>query len=263
LIDLNDVTPLRRGRIDLDAVVAALRHDAPRWVTKLFPAGRREGEEWRLANIRGDAPRKHGSCVITLTGERAGEWFDFDRNHGGGVLSTIEQATGLAGRELLEYAADLAGLGAIRCHPSGAVAKGPASTSQAAKARDDTHEIELILARSVPAAGTLVDVYLASRGLPPPACPDLFFHPDLTHWDSRSGWPAMVAVVRNSVGSPIGLHRTWLAPDGKAKAPVAKPRKMLGKVAGGSVRLAPPTSDGLLGLAGVRGGWADAWKSWL
>jgi phage/plasmid primase-like uncharacterized protein len=238
LIDLNDATPLRPGRIDLDAVVGRLRDDAGVWVPRLFPSGRREDDVWRLANIRGDAPRKQGSCVITIKGERAGEWFDFDGNQGGGVLSTIEHASGLSGRELYEFAADLAG------NPPPVAAPRPAP----AKPRDDAREIEFILSRAVPAQGTLVDTYLASRSLGPLACADLLFHPDLTHWDTKSGWPAMVAIVRDGVGAHLGLHRTWLAADGSAKASIPKNRKMLGKVAGGAVRLAEP-SGGLLGLA--------------
>ncbi len=238
MIDFNDTTPLRPDRIDLDAVVARLRDDALAWVPRLFPSGRREDDVWRLANIRGDAPRKQGSCVITLKGERAGDWFDFDGNQGGGVLSTIEHASGLAGRELFEYAADLAGRAPVKVTPRPAPAK----------PRDDAREIEFILSRAEPGQGTLVDTYLAARGLGPARCSDLLFHPDLTHWDTKSGWPAMVAMIRDGAGTPLGLHRTWLAADGAAKAPIPKNRKMLGKVAGGAVRLAGP-ADGLLGLA--------------
>ena len=238
MIDLNDITPLRPGRIDLDAVVARLRDDAGTWVPRLFPSGRREEDIWRLANIRGDAPRKQGSCVITLKGERAGEWYDFDGNQGGGVLSTIENASGLSGRELFEFAADLAG------NPPSVAAPRPAP----AKPRDDAREIEFILSHAVPAQGTLVDAYLAARGLGPVGSADLLFHPDLTHWDTKSGWPAMVAVVRDAAGTRVALHRTWLAADGSAKASIPKNRKMLGKVTGGAVRLAEP-AGGLLGLA--------------
>ena len=74
-----------------------------------FPNGRRNGDEWRLANIGGDTPRKNGSCVITLRGEHAGDWIDFDTGEGGGPLSTLDHATGLTGRALFDYAAELAG----------------------------------------------------------------------------------------------------------------------------------------------------------
>ena len=49
-------------------------------------------------------------------------------------------------------------------------------------------------------------------------------------------------------GEPTGgIHRTFLLDDGSAKAPPGK--KMLGPVAGGSVRLFPMTPDGHLGIA--------------
>ena len=61
MFDFNDVQPLRAERPvrhDLDLIVRRLRDTAESWVPRLFPNGRRVGDEWRLANIRGDAPRK-------------------------------------------------------------------------------------------------------------------------------------------------------------------------------------------------------------
>ena len=107
MIDLSEIRPLgpAPAHYDLDAVIAGLRATAASWVPQHFPNGRREGGEWRLADISGRAPRKQGSCVIALEGERAGDWIDFDDNQGGGPLSTLEHATGLTGRALIEYAA--------------------------------------------------------------------------------------------------------------------------------------------------------------
>ena len=70
MIDLN-VIDAPAVRYDLDAIVQRLRATAHAWVPGLFPNGRREGNEWRLANIHGDPPRNNGSCVIALTGEHA------------------------------------------------------------------------------------------------------------------------------------------------------------------------------------------------
>jgi hypothetical protein len=111
LIDLSAIRPLglAPAHYDLDAVVAGLRATAASWVPSHLRNGKRMGDELRLANIRGDKPRKRGSCVIALEGERAGDWIDFDDNQGGGPLSTLEHATGLTGRALIEYAAELAG----------------------------------------------------------------------------------------------------------------------------------------------------------
>ena len=87
-----------------------------------------------------------------------------------------------------------------------------------------------------PLAGSVAEVYLQSRGLRDPASPDLLFNPDLADFETRRGWPGMVAIVRDGAGAPTGgIHRTYLLDDGSGKAPPGK--KMLGAVAGGSVRL--------------------------
>ena len=235
MIDLNGVRPIGLSQVhyDLDAVVAGLRASAASWVPSHFRNGRRMGDELRLANIRGDKPRKQGSCVIALEGERAGDWIDFDDNQGGGPLSTLEHATGLTGRALIEYAAELAGSAPVNgaSHP---IAE---TLSKEQRAENTAREIELILARTVPLGGTAGETYLAGRGLQVPDTPDLLFHPDLTYWDTRTGYPALIAIVRNAAGEQIAIHRTYLAPDGSGKADVPKPRMMLGSVAGGAVRL--------------------------
>ena len=107
------------------------------------------GDELRLANIRGDKPRKQGSCVIALEGEHAGDWIDFDDNQGGGPISTLEHATGLTGRALIEYAAELAGSAPVNGvkHPIAERVGKEQRTESAAR------EIELILARAVAARG--------------------------------------------------------------------------------------------------------------
>ena len=63
MIDLNEVASIPREpvRHDLDGIVAGLRAEAATWVPTLYPNGRRVGDQWRLANIRGDAPRRNGS----------------------------------------------------------------------------------------------------------------------------------------------------------------------------------------------------------
>ena len=109
--------------------------------------------------------------------------------------------------------------------------------------QDDAKRSEIALAiwqSSRPAQGTPVETYLASRGiyLPPPDV--LRFHPGLKH-PSGGIWPAMVALVTNGVdGTPLAIHRTFLARDGGGKAPVDPQKMMLGPCRGGAVRLAVP-----------------------
>lgn len=51
-------------------------------------------------------------------------------------------------------------------------------------------------------------------------------------------YPAMVAAVQRADGELIGVHRTYLDGGGPGKAPVPTPKKSLGPVRGGAVRLA-------------------------
>jgi hypothetical protein len=87
-----------------------------------------------------------------------------------------------------------------------------------------------------PAAETLAETYLRSRGISLSLPPALRFHPRLKH-PSGGTWPAMVALVTRD-DKPVAVHRTFLSRDGKAKAPVEPQKMMLGPCRGGAVRLA-------------------------
>ncbi|MBI1778821.1 MAG: toprim domain-containing protein [Proteobacteria bacterium] len=89
-----------------------------------------------------------------------------------------------------------------------------------------------------PAGGTLVETYLASRGLRLTPSPRLRFHAGLKH-PSGGYWPAMVALVTlGSDDKPLAIHRTYIARNGGGKAPVDPQKMMLGPCRGGAVRLA-------------------------
>jgi putative DNA primase/helicase len=239
-------------RHDVDAIVAQLRATAHSWVPRLFPNGRRAGDEWRLANIKGAAPRKQGSCVIALRGPHAGDWHEFDGGVGGGPISAIAEATGLAGADLIAEAAGIAGIA-----PGAPQRRAPAAPAR--QKRDPAQEIAHILAYTTPAADTPVAAYLVQRGLALPAGADLLFHADLTHWETKTGYPAMVAQVRDRDGAVIGLHRTYLdvATGAVEKASVASPKMMLGRIAGGAVRLAELGDGDRLALSeGIESGLA-------
>ena len=104
--------------------------------------------------------------------------------------------------------------------------------------------------------------YLAGRGLDPTDVPAdaIRLHPALGYWTrSPQGqpvltgrFPALLAVVRSPDGRRLTLHRTYLRPDGRAKAPVPCPRKLLPALAGdalsgAAIRLA--TAGEVLGVA--------------
>jgi len=86
--------------------------------------------------------------------------------------------------------------------------------------------------------GTLVETYLAARGITIPIPASIRFHPGLKHGPTGLELPAMVAAVQAPDRSITGIHRTFLTMDGAKKAPVSSNKMMLGKCASGAVRLA-------------------------
>ena len=89
---------------------------------------------------------------------------------------------------------------------------------------------------SEPAHGTLADRYLTARGLPELATsPVLRFRDDMPHPEGGK-LPALVALVSDVDGRPLGIHRTYLARDG-SKARVKPTKASLGPVWSGAIRL--------------------------
>jgi len=238
MIDLNDVWRPPE-HFDLPEIRRRLAATAPEWLPGLFPNARLAADRkaLRCADLSGRAPRGEGSCVLHLKGPYAGSGFDHATGEFAAGIDLIHHATGLSDRALFAEAARLAKL------------DGPAPrTAIAASRPDHSLDIARILDTCAPLAGTPAEAYLRSRGLEDPCSPDLLYNADLTDFETARGWAGMVAIVRNGRGEPTGgIHRTFLLDDGSAKAPPGK--KMLGPVAGGSVRLFPMSADGRLGIA--------------
>ncbi len=60
----------------------------------------------------------------------------------------------------------------------------------------------------------------------------------MTSLDDRARRPALVAAITDVSGALQGVQVTLLTAHGTAKAPVATPRRVIGKLMGGTVRLA-------------------------
>jgi hypothetical protein len=245
MFDLNDAGA-SASRFDLRDINQRLRGSAANWLPRLYPNEimERDRRSMRCGDLSGRAPRGEGSCIIHLTGPRAGTGHDFATNQHAGPIKLIEHATSLKGKALIEEAARIAGATPIEVQPTRRKAK----RDPAQDAERQMREIEHILSGCVPLAGSLAVRYLEGRGLPMPDCPDVLFHPDLTDRDTARGYNGLVAIVRNEKGERTGgIWRTFLSDDGTAKAPPG--RKMLGTVTGGAVQLAPVGADGHLGVA--------------
>ena len=104
-----------------------------------------------------------------------------------------------------------------------------------------------------PITGTVAETYLReARGIPLEriGAPKyrlgaLRYATRVEHIDDQTGevtyWPCMVAVMVNGP-TATGVHRTWLRPDGRGKADVHRPKKMLGRTKGSAIRLTPGPS---------------------
>jgi putative DNA primase/helicase len=136
--------------------------------------------------------------------------------------------------------------------------------------RDDALRTERALAiwhSSKPSPLTPVAAYLASRALRLPPSDALRFHAAMKH-PSGGFWPGMVALVTNGIdGTPVAIHRTFLARDGGGKAPVDPQKMMLGPCRGGVVRLADPVDVLMVGegvetcLAAMMASGHPAWAA--
>jgi putative DNA primase/helicase len=102
---------------------------------------------------------------------------------------------------------------------------------------------------SVPAAGTLVEEYLRSRGIVGPLPDVLRYATDLWHRESGTRGPGMVALVEHHVLGHVAIHRTWLREDGSGKADLDPNKMTLAPIEGAAIRLAPIGPYGDLAIA--------------
>jgi hypothetical protein len=100
-----------------------------------------------------------------------------------------------------------------------------------------------LFASSVSCEGTPAQTYLEGRGIVGTRFPKMIntlrFNPAALHSPSGLHLPAMVAQIRGPKGEALGVHRTFLRPDGSGKADVTPAKMMLGPSSGGAVRFGP------------------------
>jgi hypothetical protein len=218
--------------------------------------GRREGGTWRVGDID-NAPGR--SLMVRLTGPDSGKgacgrWVDFASGERGDLLDLIARACRLRTfRDVLEEARRFLSLPQQECQGSGP-ARPPVPTGSPEAARR-------LFASVRPIPGTLAAVYLCHRGIPVASdLPALRFHPTCFYraheGAPRETWPALLAAVTDLDGSITGVLRTWLARDGSGKAPIATPRRSMGRLLGHGVRLGdaqPAPCGGDAGCACPRG----------
>jgi hypothetical protein len=217
-------------------------------VADLLPGGHRPpgSREWVALNpTRGD--RKPGSFRIHLAGSKAGVWCDFATKDSGDALDLVAYLLfrGHIG-QALEWARTWLGHGGTPT--AGAATSAPVAMLENGQdddgAKRQARAVRLFRDAKPGLAGTPAAGYLAARGIDLAELGrqprSLRFHPCL--WNAEAGrhFPAMLAAVTDAAGVHVATHRTWLAPDADGiwrKAPVRDPKKSLGRVAGGAIRL--------------------------
>lgn len=215
----------------MKAPIADINADlAPRMVSLalalLGEPTERAGCTWRWG--------RKGSLAVVVDGAKRGAWHDHEAGVGGDPLGLIAHALRMPMRDALGWAQGWLG------DPAGDQAprapKPPQRPPEPRRESSGTMDLARTIWReAVPPAGTIVEAYLASRGLELPADAPLRFHPACPRGAERV--PAMIALMtRPETAEPCGVHRTYLRPDGSGKAE-GQAKMMAGHA--GVIRLVP------------------------
>ncbi len=218
-----------RPRLDMDAIRRA--HPLPDVARQLVPL-RRSGGEW-LARCPFHADRTP-SFTIYDGGTR---FKCFGCGVAGDVLDFVQRAY------------DVSLIEAVRRLDAGHVPTIglPAQVQNASRINADRQAMaQSIWRRAGPVTGTPAESYLRSRRLHPPYPASLAFLP--LRCGDMGRLPCLVAAVRDVGGVVTGVQRIWLAADGGGKADIDKPKRSLGVIRGGAIRLAEPGGDGALAI---------------
>jgi Toprim domain len=213
-----------------------LARDAEAVCRRYLSNGRRQGRYWMVGDVRNTPGR---SLFVRLKGAHsgkgaAGRWTDAATGDHGDLLDVIRLSCGLTDfRDVADEARRFLALPRFeRSFAAGHRGSSPTRSAEAARR---------LFAMSQPISGTIVEAYLRRRGITAlHGTGSLRFHPRCYYrpdaYAPTEVWPAMVAAVTDLDGKITGAHRTWLAPDGRGKAPVDTPRRAIGHLLGNAVR---------------------------
>ncbi|MFC4726100.1 toprim domain-containing protein (plasmid) [Glycocaulis abyssi] len=205
-----------------------------------LPNGRRDGQYWRVGDARGEAGRSMFVRLADAPGGPAGKWTDAATGEHGDLLDIIRETRGLS-----RFSDILAEARRFLALPEPEPVDGSPPRARPKPAVVSPTAARRLFAAARPIRGTLAETYLRARRLT--RLDDLAalrFHPRCTVLPGdgapRQTWPALIASVTDLSGAQTGAHRTWLARDGAAKAPLDPPRKAMGQLLGHGVRFGRP-----------------------
>lgn len=194
--------------------------------------GRRSGRYWLVGDVFNS---RGNSLYVRLSGptsgrNAAGKWTDAATGQHGDLLDLIQHT--------LDLPTLAAAMEEARAFLGDAASSPP---PPAAPARDNGEAARRLFRSGRRLQETLGETYLGARGI---TCPlphaSLRFHPRCYYRPDdntpREVWPALLAAVTDLDGTITGVHRTYLARDGRNKAPLPEPRRALGNLYGHAVR---------------------------
>lgn len=197
--------------------------------------GRRQGRYWIVGDVHNTPGR---SLYVRLHGPDSGSgavgaWTDAATGEHGDLLDLIALNRGLDRLgDILEEARSFLSLPHPEWTPTSRQPPVPAGSPEAARR---------LFHAGRPIAGTLAEAYFRARSITAALdWPSLRYHPSVYYraheGPPRQVWPALLAAVTDLQGRITGVHRTWLDPVRRSKAPLADPRRALGHLLGNGVR---------------------------
>lgn len=244
---------------DLPRIKAGLNARAETLCRVLLPGGRIEAGEF----VASGAETGFGKVSVVLRGSKCGRvgfWAgrpDDPSKEGGDLIHLIMAVNSLRLGQAIQWADEWLGGSSV------AVAARP---ERPAPERDENQLREWMKKRARALfdlakpglAGTLAEIYLReARGIElglSRFTSDVRFHPRLEHWRSgrREGarripgpcFPAIVLASRGAAGEFLGIHCTFLKPDGRGKAEIEAAKLMMGDANQGWITLETGAAGG-------------------
>jgi Ti-type conjugative transfer relaxase TraA len=227
---------------ELDALKERMQLSAPVIVTNLMGEPNK-----KLTNSSTYRYGDKGSMAITITGEKAGTWYDFEEGKGGDLISLVSRQKACDFKQSIEYIKEQIGnyrqtsLQLVTDHDVSnkyidhlnQIKRDQAVRAAKARITQDLYNRSKDIEK-----GSVAARYLAeARGINCDLSADIKTTSIL---DLASGkrFPAIVAFARDESGTITGGQQLLLDPATASKADVEVPKKSFGKIAGSFVEIA-------------------------
>jgi len=174
--------------------------------------------------------------------DATGLYHCFGCGRGGDAIRFVMETEGLRFGEALRW------LGAADLPAVDPAQRARAVAEDAAARAEAIAEAATVWAAAAPAVGTPAEVYARSRGITVPLGDSFRFARTYAWRDRETGevgpdLPAMLGAVVDVAGELTGLQRIFLSDGGRTKARMKNPKRTLGRVLGGALRLGPAAAE--------------------